>query len=148
MFHCWQWTVQAPLVINVNKSSVCSPISALHILYEEIQYRIQFTLAFIFDLHAVTLCSYELWTMSSEICHDCSLPSSYSRQSQIVVPHRFDWSTLTKICVHLTVLTKPMPILILFEPRRKKTCPVFATRVDSNWPAQLLKLGRGLKFWI
>ena len=35
------------------------------------------------------------------------------------------------------------------EPRHEKTClRVFPTRSDSNWPAQLQKLARGLKFWL
>ena len=36
--------------------------------------------------------------------------------------------------------------LLLYEPRHEKICPGFATRVDSDQPAQPQKLGRGLKF--
>ena len=36
-----------------------------------------------------------------------------------------------------------------YEPRHVKTClSGFATRVDSNWPAQQQRLARGLEFWI
>ena len=36
-----------------------------------------------------------------------------------------------------------------YEPRHKKTCLwEFPTRSDSNWPAQLQKLARVLKFWL
>ena len=35
------------------------------------------------------------------------------------------------------------------EPRHEKTClREFPTRSDSNWPAQLQRLARVLKFWL
>ena len=35
------------------------------------------------------------------------------------------------------------------DPRHEKMCRrEFPTRSDSNWPAQLQKLARGLKFWL
>ena len=38
---------------------------------------------------------------------------------------------------------------IWYESRHEKTClREFATRSDSNWPAQLQKLALGLKFWL
>ena len=46
----------------------------------------------------------------------------------------------------------PVSLKILgksFEPRHEKTClREFSTRSDSNWPAQLQKLARILKFWL
>ena len=37
----------------------------------------------------------------------------------------------------------------IYEPHHKKTCLLeIPTRSDSNWPAQLLKLAWGLKFWL
>ena len=69
-----------------------------------------------------------------------SLHTSSSNSGVIQWYFLLSESSTTTICFYL---------LTIHEPRHENTClPEFPTRSDSNWPAQLQKLARGLKFWI